>query len=215
MDTTGTFEIAAHSIVQASTALHKYSRSTTMSLSSRRWNGRARRSIRWGSPLPTRKSSRRSRRVPRREESLRSATSASTSPRLYRELRPLRQEVRERHPELVIRRATSSPANDRGADPVGCRHRESRDRSGLGVHDAQDDRRRLSAALRDHRCADAAHGLEGHICADGGCATVGDIAKAFGGGADFVMLAACSPGTRNRAATRSCATGRSSGASTG
>jgi GMP reductase len=37
-------------------------------------------------------------------------------------------------------------------------------------------------------CADAAHGLEGHICADGGCATVGDIAKAFGGGADFVML---------------------------
>jgi GMP reductase len=37
-------------------------------------------------------------------------------------------------------------------------------------------------------CADAAHGLEGHICADGGCATPGDIAKAFGGGADFVML---------------------------
>ncbi len=37
-------------------------------------------------------------------------------------------------------------------------------------------------------CADAAHGLEGHICADGGCATVGDVAKAFGGGADFVML---------------------------
>jgi GMP reductase len=37
-------------------------------------------------------------------------------------------------------------------------------------------------------CADAAHGLEGHICADGGCTTPGDIAKAFGGGADFVML---------------------------
>src|SRR4029078_2219771 len=31
-------------------------------------------------------------------------------------------------------------------------------------------------------------GLEGDICADGGCASVGDIAKAFGGGADFVML---------------------------
>ncbi len=43
----------------------------------------------------------------------------------------------------------------------------------------------LSAIIE---CADAAHGLEGHICADGGCATVGDIAKAFGGGADFVML---------------------------
>jgi GMP reductase len=37
-------------------------------------------------------------------------------------------------------------------------------------------------------CADAAHGLEGHICADGGCATPGDVAKALGGGADFVML---------------------------
>ena len=37
-------------------------------------------------------------------------------------------------------------------------------------------------------CADAAHGLDGRICADGGCAAPGDIAKAFGGGADFVML---------------------------
>ena len=37
-------------------------------------------------------------------------------------------------------------------------------------------------------CADAAHGLGGHIISDGGCKTPGDIAKAFGGGADFVML---------------------------
>lgn len=37
-------------------------------------------------------------------------------------------------------------------------------------------------------CADAAHGLKGHIVADGGCTTSGDIAKAFGAGADFVML---------------------------
>lgn len=37
-------------------------------------------------------------------------------------------------------------------------------------------------------CADAAHGLGGHICADGGCQVPGDVAKAFGGGADFVML---------------------------
>jgi GMP reductase len=43
----------------------------------------------------------------------------------------------------------------------------------------------LSAVIE---CADAAHGLSGLICSDGGCATVGDIAKAFGGGADFVML---------------------------
>lgn len=43
----------------------------------------------------------------------------------------------------------------------------------------------LSAIIE---CADAAHGLGGLICADGGCTVPGDIAKAFGGGADFVML---------------------------
>ena len=43
----------------------------------------------------------------------------------------------------------------------------------------------LSAIIE---CADAAHGLGGRICADGGCTTPGDIAKAFGAGADFVML---------------------------
>ena len=36
--------------------------------------------------------------------------------------------------------------------------------------------------------ADVAHGLGGHIISDGGCKIPGDIAKAFGGGADFVML---------------------------
>ena len=43
----------------------------------------------------------------------------------------------------------------------------------------------LSAIIE---CADAAHGLRGLICADGGCTSPGDIAKAFGAGADFVML---------------------------
>ncbi len=43
----------------------------------------------------------------------------------------------------------------------------------------------LSAVIE---CADAAHGLGGYICADGGCTVPGDLAKAFGGGADFVML---------------------------
>ncbi|HHH14334.1 MAG TPA: GMP reductase [candidate division WWE3 bacterium] len=43
----------------------------------------------------------------------------------------------------------------------------------------------LSAVIE---CADAAHGLRGHIIADGGCTTPGDVCKAFGGGADFVML---------------------------
>ncbi|NJB70512.1 GMP reductase [Saonia flava] len=37
-------------------------------------------------------------------------------------------------------------------------------------------------------CADAAHGLGGQIISDGGCTTPGDVAKAFGAGADFVML---------------------------
>jgi len=37
-------------------------------------------------------------------------------------------------------------------------------------------------------CADAAHGVQGHVISDGGCVYPGDIAKAFGAGADFVML---------------------------
>ncbi|UZR95271.1 GMP reductase [Chondrinema litorale] len=43
----------------------------------------------------------------------------------------------------------------------------------------------LSAIIE---CADAAHGLGGQIISDGGCTTPGDIAKAFGAGADFVMI---------------------------
>ncbi|MEA9391797.1 GMP reductase [Acerihabitans sp. TG2] len=43
----------------------------------------------------------------------------------------------------------------------------------------------LSAVIE---CADAAHGLSGQIVSDGGCSVPGDVAKAFGGGADFVML---------------------------
>jgi GMP reductase len=43
----------------------------------------------------------------------------------------------------------------------------------------------LSAIIE---CADASHGLGGHIIADGGCTCPGDVAKAFGAGADFVML---------------------------
>ena len=43
----------------------------------------------------------------------------------------------------------------------------------------------LSAIIE---CADAAHGLRGFICADGGCTSPGDLAKAFGAGADVIML---------------------------
>jgi len=50
----------------------------------------------------------------------------------------------------------------------------------------------LSAVME---CADAAHGLGGHICSDGGCKIVADVCKAFGGNADFVMLGSMLAGT--------------------
>lgn len=50
----------------------------------------------------------------------------------------------------------------------------------------------LSAVIE---CADAAHGLGGHIIADGGCTSPGDVAKAFAAGADFVMLGGMLAGT--------------------
>jgi GMP reductase len=43
----------------------------------------------------------------------------------------------------------------------------------------------LSAVME---CSDAAHGLGGHVIADGGCTCSGDVSKAFSAGADFVML---------------------------
>lgn len=43
----------------------------------------------------------------------------------------------------------------------------------------------LSAIIE---CSDAVHGLGGHLCADGGCISPGDVAKAFSAGSDFVML---------------------------
>lgn len=53
-------------------------------------------------------------------------------------------------------------------------------------------RPQLSAILE---CADAAHGVRGLVCADGGCTCAGDVAKAFGAGADFVMLGGMFAGT--------------------
>ena len=54
----------------------------------------------------------------------------------------------------------------------------TRTQTGVGVP-------QLSAVIE---CADAAHGLGGHIIADGGCSTPGDVAKAFAANSDFVML---------------------------
>lgn len=50
----------------------------------------------------------------------------------------------------------------------------------------------LSACLE---CSDAAHGLGGHICADGGCKQPGDVNKALGANSDFVMLGSMFAGT--------------------
>lgn len=50
----------------------------------------------------------------------------------------------------------------------------------------------LSAVME---CSDAAHGLNGHVCSDGGCKTPADICKAFGANADFVMLGGMLAGT--------------------
>ena len=72
--------------------------------------------------------------------------------RLHGELRALRGE----DPRAVSAprhhgRQRRDRRDDRGADPFRRRHREGRDRSRLGVHDAQHDRRGLSAAVGDHR----------------------------------------------------------------
>lgn len=48
-------------------------------------------------------------------------------------------------------------------------------------------------------CTETAHRLGAHIIADGGCRFAGDIAKAFGAGADFVMLGGMLAGTNESA----------------
>lgn len=44
-------------------------------------------------------------------------------------------------------------------------------------------------------CSDVAHGLNAHICADGGIKNPGDVCKALGAGADFVMIGSMLAGT--------------------
>lgn len=97
--------------------------------------------------------------------------------------------VREDYPELTIIAGNVVTADQtqelllRGADIVKvgigpgsvC---TTRIKTGVGYP-------QLSAVME---CADAAHGLDGHVIADGGCTSPGDVAKAFAGGADFVML---------------------------
>lgn len=53
-------------------------------------------------------------------------------------------------------------------------------------------RPQLSAIIE---CADAAHQVGGMICSDGGITCPGDIGKAFGAGADFIMIGSMFAGT--------------------
>jgi GMP reductase len=62
---------------------------------------------------------------------------------------------------------------------------ETRIKTGIGYG-------QLSAIME---CKDAAHGVDGFICADGGCKNAGDVCKAFGAGADFVMIGGMLSGT--------------------
>lgn len=99
------------------------------------------------------------------------------------------KKIREKYPELVIiagNVVTGEMTEElllAGADLVKCGIGSgsvctTRIQTGVGYP-------QLSAVIE---CADAAHGMNGHIIADGGCNTPGDIAKGFAAGADFVML---------------------------
>lgn len=100
------------------------------------------------------------------------------------------QNIRNKFPEAIIcagnvctPEATQELLMVGGADIV---------KIGIGPGSACETRKitsigypQLSATIE---CADAAHGLNGHIIADGGCKEISDIIKAMGAGADFVML---------------------------
>ena len=100
------------------------------------------------------------------------------------------KKIREKYPQLVIvcgnvvsREMVEELIMNCGADivKVGIGSGSvciTRLQTGVGMP-------QLSAVIES---SDSAHGLNGFIVSDGGCTTPADIAKAFGGGADFVML---------------------------
>lgn len=98
------------------------------------------------------------------------------------------QNIRNKYPDKVIIAGTvvteeiTSELLSKGADIIrvgigGGSVCTTRKKTGVGYP-------QLSAVIE---CAQAAHQLGGHIISDGGCTCPGDIGKAFGGGADFVM----------------------------
>ena len=98
------------------------------------------------------------------------------------------QNIRSKYPDKVIIAGTvvteeiTQELLTKGADIIrmgigGGSVCTTRKKTGVGYP-------QLSAVIE---CASAAHKLDGHIISDGGCTCPGDIGKAFGGGADFVM----------------------------
>lgn len=106
------------------------------------------------------------------------------------------KKIRENYPSLVImvgNVVTGDMVQDlilTGADIVKCgigpgANCTTRKETGCG-------RPQFSTVLE---CAEAAHAIDGMICADGGVTCNGDIIKAFGAGADFVMVGSLVAGT--------------------
>lgn len=99
------------------------------------------------------------------------------------------KKIREEFPDIYIiaGNVVSSEQTEElilnGADCVKCgigsgSNCISRKKAGVG-------RPQASVVIE---CSDAAHGLNAHICSDGGCNSPGDIIKSFCLGSDFVML---------------------------
>lgn len=106
------------------------------------------------------------------------------------------KKIREQYPSLAImvgNVVTGDMVQDlilAGADVVKCgigpgANCTTRKQTGCG-------RPQLSAVIE---CAEAAHAVDGLICADGGVTCTGDICKAYGAGADFVMVGSLVAGT--------------------
>lgn len=65
--------------------------------------------------------------------------------------------------------------------------------NGIIVHNSNCTTRKITGCGRCQlsaviECAEAAHAVDGMICADGGITCPGDICKAYGAGADFIMV---------------------------
>jgi GMP reductase len=189
MDTVGTFEMARALVRhRLATALHKhYDEAANWRHSSRPCPRRRPCSTRWASRARTTTSSAASRT---RSRAMPSAASAS----MWRTATPRPSSISctscaSAWPDITLMAGnvvTGEMAEELildGADIV---------KVGIGPGSVCTTRKmtgvgypQLSAIIE---CADAAHGLGGLICADGGCTSAGDLAKAFGGGADFIML---------------------------